>query len=109
MNNNTNGDFASPPPGDIDKVIHEPARLMIMANLFVVERADFTFLMNQTGLTWGNLSSHLAKLEEAGYVAAEKSFVNKRPYTLLNLTENGRIAFQTYRDTMLQMFNNLPE
>lgn len=109
MSSQQPGNFISPPPGEIDKVIHEPARLMIMANLFVVESADFTFLMNQTGLTWGNLSSHLAKLEQAAYLTAEKSFVGKRPYTLLSLTENGRAAFQNYRATMVQMFNNLPE
>ena len=107
--NANNGDYTSPPPGEIDKLIHEPARLMIMANLYVVESADFTFLMNQTDLTWGNLSSHITKLENAGYVAVEKTFVGKRPYTMLHLTENGRTAFQTYRQQMSELFNNLPE
>ena len=104
-----NGAYTSPSPGEINKLIHEPARLMIVANLFVVESADFTFLMNRTGLTWGNISSHLTKLEQAGYVEMEKTFVGKRPYTLLRLTENGRSAFQTYRKTMAQVLNNLPE
>ena len=104
-----NGDYTSLPPGEIDKLIHEPARLMIMANLFVVESADFTFLMNQTGLTWGNLSAHITKLEKGGYVAVEKTFVGKRPYTLLHLTEEGRAAFQTYRQKMTEVFANLPE
>ena len=104
-----NGDYNSPPPTDIDKLIHEPARLIIMANLYVVESADFTFLMNQTGLTWGNMSSHISKLEAAGYVAVEKTFVGKRPYTMLLLTENGRIAFQDYRQKMRQVFSDLPE
>ena len=104
-----NGDYTSPPPGDIDKLIHEPARLMIMANLYVVESADFTFLMNQTGLTWGNISSHITKLETAGYVKVEKTFVGKRPYTMLHLTENGRLAFQTYRQQMSQLLNDIPE
>ena len=109
MGNNPNGAYNSPPPGEIDKLIHEPARLMIMANLYVVENADFTFLMNQTGLTWGNLSSHLAKLEKMAYVNVEKTFVGKRPYTLLRLTEEGRQSFQRYRKTMQQLFEDLPD
>ncbi|KAA3664515.1 MAG: transcriptional regulator [Chloroflexi bacterium] len=109
MDDQENGAYTSPTPGEIDKLIHEPARLMIVANLSVVESADFTFLMNRTDLTWGNLSSHLNKLEQAGYVEMEKTFVGKRPYTLLKLTENGRSAFQTYREKMAQVFNNLPE
>jgi DNA-binding MarR family transcriptional regulator len=95
-----------PPPGDIDKLIHEPARLIIVANLYVVESADFTFLMNQTGLTWGNISSHLSKLEKAGYVDVEKTFVGKRPYTLLHLTPEGREAFEMYRLQMQQVLGN---
>jgi len=95
-----------PPPSDIDKIIHEPARLMIVANLYVVESADFTFLMNQTGLTWGNISSHLSKLEKAGYVQVEKTFVGKRPYTLLHLTPEGREAFEMYRVQMQQLLGN---
>ncbi len=94
---------------DIDKTIHEPARLMIMANLYVVASADFTFLMGQTGLTWGNLSSHLSKLEQAGYVSVEKSFVGKKPHTMLHLTEDGRSAFQLYRQKMAQMLAELPD
>ncbi|MCP4428845.1 MAG: transcriptional regulator [Chloroflexi bacterium] len=93
----------------IDKTIHEPARLMIMANLYVVESADFTFLIGQTGLTWGNLSSHLSKLEKAGYVAVEKSFIGKKPHTMLHLTEDGRTAFQKYRQKMEQALAELPE
>ena len=80
------------PIADIDRMIHEPARLMIMAHLYVVENADFLFLMRQTGLTRGNLSSHMSKLEAAGYVAVEKKFVDKIPRTLLSLTKKGRQA-----------------
>jgi DNA-binding transcriptional ArsR family regulator len=87
---------------DVDRVIHEPARLMILANLIVVESADFIFLMNQTGLTWGNLSSHLAKLEEAGYVKVDKEFVGRKPHTMLRLSEEGRKAFDLYRKQMKQ-------
>ena len=93
---------------EIDRNIHEPARLMVMAWLSVVESADFVFLMNQTGLTWGNLSAHLSKLEEAGYISVEKSFKGKRPNTMLQLTPQGRRAFQTYIQTMKQALNNLP-
>jgi DNA-binding transcriptional ArsR family regulator len=59
---------------ELDRLVHEPARLAVMALLYVVESADLTFLMNQTGLTWGNLSAHMSKLEEAGYLQVEKSF-----------------------------------
>lgn len=97
------------PIAEIDKLIHEPARLLIMAYLYVVESADFVFLVRQTGLTWGNLSAHLSKLEAAGYVDIEKEFVGKKPHTMLNLTEEGRAAFQAYRQYMKQILNNLPE
>jgi len=92
----------------IDKTIHEPARLMIMAHLFVVESADFLFLQRQTGLTWGNLSSHLSKLETTGYIAVEKEFLDKKPHTVLRLTDKGRVAFQEYRRSMKQVFEDLP-
>jgi DNA-binding MarR family transcriptional regulator len=91
----------------IDKVIHEPARLTIMAYLFVVESADFLFLQRQTGLTWGNLSSHISKLEAAGYVEVTKEFLDKKPHTALQLTNKGRTAFQEYRRSMKQIFNKL--
>ena len=97
------------PLAEIDRLIHEPARLSIIVTLYVVESADYTFLMNQTGLTWGNLSSHMSKLEEAGYVAVEKSFVGKKPQTMAALTEAGRAALQAYRRQMEQVLNGLPE
>jgi DNA-binding MarR family transcriptional regulator len=92
---------------DVDKIIHEPGRLHIMALLYVVEKADFTFVMGQTGLTRGNLSSHLSKLEAAGYVDIEKTFKGKRPLTLLRLTGNGRSAFQVYIRNMKQALEKL--
>ncbi|MCJ7625324.1 MAG: transcriptional regulator [Anaerolineaceae bacterium] len=94
---------------EIDRLIHEPARLMIMAVLYVVESGDFTFLMRQTGLTWGNLSSHMSKLEEAGYIVVEKEFLDKKPHTMLRLTGQGRAAFQDYRMRMQQVFADLPD
>ncbi len=90
---------------DIDKVIHEPARLLIMTQLFVVQEADFIYLMRKTGLTWGNLSSHMTKLESVGYIYVEKTFVEKKPHTILRMTENGRKAFSQYRKTLKQVLN----
>jgi DNA-binding transcriptional ArsR family regulator len=94
---------------DIDRLIHEPARLIILAVLSVVESADFLFLVRQTGLTWGNLSSHLGKLEAAGYVDIEKQFKGRKPHTMLHLTERGRAAFREYRQSMKQVLDDLPE
>lgn len=81
---------------NIDRIIHEPARLLIMCHLYVVDNMDFTFLMNQTGMTQGNLSAHLMKLEEASYVFIEKKFVGKRPNTVINITFTGQKAFEKY-------------
>lgn len=97
------------PIAEINRLIHEPARFMIMAYLYVVESADFLFLMRQTGLTRGNLSSHLSKLEAADYVAIKKEFVDKIPRTLLSLTAKGRKAFRAYRQRMKQVIDGLPE
>ena len=91
----------------IDKLIHEPARLILMANLYVVESADFLFLMNQTGLTFGNLSSHMSKRETAGFISVEKEFVEKKPVTRLSLTDDGRSAFDDYKRRMKHLFSDL--
>jgi DNA-binding MarR family transcriptional regulator len=91
----------------LDKLIHEPARMSIMAVLYVLESADFTFLMNQTGLTWGNLSAHLTKLETAGYIEVEKSFKGKRPNTNLKLSKAGREAFKLYLGQMKQVVKDI--
>jgi DNA-binding transcriptional ArsR family regulator len=85
---------------DVDRLIHEPARLMIVAVLSAVEQADFLFLLNATELTKGNLSSHLSRLEEAGYVEIEKTFDGKTPRTLCRLTAVGQEALATYREQM---------
>jgi DNA-binding MarR family transcriptional regulator len=98
----TTDDF--PEVGEIDRLIHEPVRLLLLANLYVVESADFLFLMNQLGLTFGNLSSHMSKLEEAGYIIVEKRFVDKKPITKLYLTEAGRVAFDDYKARMKHLF-----
>lgn len=110
MSSSKNADSEGHQPiAEIDRLIHEPARLMIMAYLYVVESADFLFLMHQTGLTHGNLSSHMSKLEAAGYIEVVKEFVDRKPHTMLQLTDKGRAAFQEYRQSMMQVLDDLPE
>jgi len=109
MSSKKEGGETQSPIMEIDKLIHEPARLMIIAHLYVVESADFLFLMRQTGLTFGNLSSHLSKLEKADYVKIKKEFVGKKPRTMLKLTKKGKEAFLTYRKNMKQVFKGLPD
>ena len=91
----------------IDRTIHSPARLLILAHLSVVESADFTFIMRQTGLTRGNLSSHLGKLEEEEYIQVTKEFVEKVPRTLIRLTDKGREAIKVYKENMQQVIGLL--
>ena len=85
---------------DLDRVIHEPGRLMIVALLSAVERADFLYLQHETGLNKGTLSSLLSRLEEAGYLEVTKTFRGKVPQTLLRLTAAGRKAFDRYRQKL---------
>lgn len=102
MNNNTN-------IKDVDKLIHEPCRLTILAHLYIVQSADFLFLLNQTQMTPGNLSFHLSKLEDAGYVEVTKEFIERKPHTALALTKKGRSAFKEYRKKVKQFVDKLPE
>ena len=88
---------------ELDRVIHEPGRLMIVAVLAGLKECDFTFLLNATKLNKGNLSSHLAKLETAGYVEIEKTYRGKVPLTLLRLTRSGRKAFDDYRKNLFRL------
>jgi DNA-binding MarR family transcriptional regulator len=83
-----------------DRLIHAPARLLIMKTLYVLEGGDMVFLKNQTGLTWGNLSVQVRKLEEAGYIRVDKEFVENKPHTVLSMTETGRSAFEAYRENI---------
>jgi DNA-binding transcriptional ArsR family regulator len=92
---------------DVDRIIHEPARLTIMALLSGAEEADFIFLMRETGLTKGNLSSHLGKLEDAAYIEIEKKFRGKIPLTVLRITPKGRAALRTYRKQMNGLLRDL--
>jgi DNA-binding transcriptional ArsR family regulator len=88
---------------ELDRVIHEPARLLIVTMLATVVEADFLYLLQATELTKGNLSTHLAKLEEAGYVKIEKAFRGKIPLTLARLTREGLAAFEIYRKEMAEL------
>jgi DNA-binding MarR family transcriptional regulator len=97
------------PIEQLDPTIHAPARLMILAFLGAVDRADFTFLLTQTGLTRGNLSTHVSRLEEAGYVEVKKEFVDRIPRTLYKLTDSGRKAIALYRENMQQVIDQLLE
>ena len=85
---------------EIDKIIHEPARLMILVTLYVVESADFLWVERHTGLSRGNLSFHMSKLEEAGYIEIKKEFVEKIPRTMLNITAEGRAALFNYTQNL---------
>ncbi|QDU68213.1 winged helix-turn-helix domain-containing protein [Engelhardtia mirabilis] len=80
----------------LDRTLHEPARLGVVACLYVVDEADFVFLQSQTGITGGNLSSHLKRLAAEGYVQVRKEFEGSKPRTVLALTEAGRSRFESY-------------
>jgi DNA-binding MarR family transcriptional regulator len=82
---------------DLDRLIHEPARLLLVTILYAAESADFLFLLRESGLSKGNLSTHLTRLEQAEYIQVEKTFRGKIPQTLIRLTKKGRAAFEGYR------------
>ena len=110
MRNTKPGEFQPSqlsPISEIDKLIHEPARLMILTVLHVVESADFLWVERQTGLTRGNLSSHMSKLESAGYININKEFVDKIPRTLLRITTKGRDALLDYTSNMKQLLDRI--
>jgi DNA-binding MarR family transcriptional regulator len=87
---------------DLDRIIHEPGRLIIVALLFAVDRADFLYLQHETGMHKGTLSSHISRLEEARYVEVTKTYRGKVPQTILRLTAAGRKAFEQYRRSLKQ-------
>jgi len=91
----------------LDRTIHEPARLGIVALLYVLEAADFTFVQQKTGLTAGNLSAHVSKLQAAGLVEIDKSFSERRPLTTLRLTGPGRAAFLAYAAEMRRFLDRV--
>lgn len=88
---------------EINRTVHEPVRLKILAYLSIVESTDFVFLISRLGLTMGNLSAHVTKLKDAGYIEVKKGFKDNRPHTTLSLTAQGRNAFDHYREEMLQL------
>lgn len=93
---------------ELDRTIHEPARLRILTILSGVDAADFSFLLTALGLTKGNLSSHMDKLEKAGYVQVEKGFVGRIPHTDFQITPAGRAALDQYwndLDAIRQLHN----
>ncbi len=92
---------------EIDRTVHSPTRLKILIVLAAVVNADFTFLVRSTGLTRGNLSANLRKLEEAGYVTLEKGYANRVPRTLVELTTDGRSALRTYNENMRTVLDDL--
>ena len=87
-------------PEEIDSLIHEPTRIMMISYLFVCDKADLIYFKRQTNLSWGNISTHASKLEKAGYIKINKEFRNKKPVTQLEITNKGREVFEDYRKTM---------
>jgi DNA-binding MarR family transcriptional regulator len=94
---------------EIDAFVHEPARLRLLALLCVLKRADFVYLLDQSGLSGGNLSAQMAKLAAAGYVEIEKSFLGNRPRTSYQLTDAGRDALRAYKQNLLAIVSALPD
>jgi DNA-binding HxlR family transcriptional regulator len=90
---------------DLDRIIHEPSRLLLVALLSSVESADFLFLLKESHLTKGNLTVHLSRLEEAGYLQVEKTFRGKFPHTEYQLTPKGLSAFEKYRKSLGTIFD----
>jgi len=97
------------PLANIDQIIHAPARLRILMHLYVVDSLDYVFLKNQTGFSWGNLATHLGKLEGAGYIIINKGYQGKKPQSLIQLTTQGRIAFRNYKTKLQQVLDDLPD
>jgi DNA-binding MarR family transcriptional regulator len=91
---------------ELDEMIHQPTRTKIMVSLYTLgegEEIEFTTLRDLLGLSDGNLSSHLSKLEEAGYVKVRKTFEGKKPKTYISLTAKGRKAFENYISVLKKM------
>ena len=88
---------------DLNPVVHGKLRLALLSLLSTVEEAEFTWLRTKTGSTDGNLGAQLGKLEEAGYVAVEKKFVQRKPQTIYRMTEAGREALTEYVRALRQL------
>jgi len=109
MKSNENTNEPEKSQSFIDPMIHAPARFQIMSNLFHLEQADFLYLRSVTGLTKGNLSSHLTKLEKSGYVEIKKEFVEKISRTTIAMSKVGREAFKIYRRNLKNMLDGIPD
>ncbi|HET6432519.1 transcriptional regulator [Dyella sp.] len=93
----------------LDRLVHEPARLLILAVLANAKEVEFTFLETVSGLSKGNLSSHMSKLEAAGLIEVIKRFRGKRPLTELRMTAAGRKALADYRQRLAAVMQELPD
>ena len=91
---------------EVDRLVHEPSRSIILAILSATKSADFLFLQRETGLTKGNLTIHLSKLDKAGYIRIEKTFRGKVPQTFCRITSEGREAFENYRKQLKQFIED---
>ena len=109
MNNSLESDGTLEILSDLDPLVHAPSRLMVMTYLYVVEKIDYVYLQRVTGLSWGNLSKHLSKLEAAGYLETEKTFQDKKPNTSIRLTAKGRSAYRDYKDNIQEVLSSLPD
>ena len=94
---------------EIDPFLHEPARLRLLVYLSLLSKADFMFLLRQSGLSRGNLSVQMGKLEQAALISVEKNFVEGRPRTTFSLTEKGRDALRAYKRNMADLLAALPD
>ena len=92
---------------EIDRLIHEPARLSIMICLSILREADFTFLIYKTKLSRGNLSVQLQNLEAAGYIDISKQFVNRVPRTMASITDEGQKALRLYKSHMMYLLGSV--
>lgn len=89
---------------NLDQIIHAKARLLLISYIYLSGRADFRFLHIQTGLTWGNLSTHMSKLETAGYITIKKKIIQKKTYTTAYITKTGKNAFEEYKKRIVSIF-----
>lgn len=109
MKKNNDSEASKPGQPLIDSLIHAPARFKIMSNLYLVGWVDFLFLQNLTGLTRGNLSSHLTRLEKAEYVLIKKEFIGKISHTTISMSDKGHKAFNIYRENLKKLLEDIPE
>lgn len=94
---------------EFDKLVHQPTRLRIFAHLYANSEASFTDLTDGLEITGGNLSRHLQKMEDADCVRVEKQFVDRKPQTTYQLTETGRVKFETHVQTLETLIEDVDE